>query len=389
MNKTINIILLLQASVFFNVEFCKNLHAEQYQDRILQGIPVNNSEEIDTEIIQAVKGKFNILAVPAFTRGGTYYKSNVINSWNGVKDDFEPFNYLVTSARKNSIRVYAILGVYYWGGKIFKEVPAAMLFNSGKSSVATPCPANPKTNKLIINIAEEVIAKFKADGIVIDMLTLHGERDCVCELCIQEFDKIANTNLANVLKGIDGYARVGKAIPSDSPLVQLREKYSALRSEQKERLLTELIAACKRTGPNIPVITIINERDINLHYNLVKKGVIDRVLIMDYNYGLKGDGAYQSFQSQAQRQAKLFSDIQKSKLIIGACSYSDVIERGKRLPKPPADLQREIELVRSLGYPISLYYSGETTDAQLNMLSAIFSAATDAKSTAKQDNSRR
>lgn len=137
----------------------------------VQARSVSSQKEIDAVLKRAEIGHFNALFVNTFVQGQALYNSDLVEKYERVEPDFDPLAYLVKAAHQRNIQVHAWLVAGPVGGTdgpILSQHPEWGMLSLDGEKANWLNYNRPDVRQFIIDLALEMVRKYKVDGIHFD-----------------------------------------------------------------------------------------------------------------------------------------------------------------------------------------------------------------------------
>jgi uncharacterized lipoprotein YddW (UPF0748 family) len=158
-------------------------------------------DEIDRAVDYATRARFHILFVQVRGRADAYYRSELEPAARGLErptDEFDPLDYFVKRAHEAGIAVHAWINVFYvWSdhenpppdnhivrthpewlavtrdGVRMDELPVSVWTQRGLEGYFVS-PGNPDARRHIVNVIEDIAARYAIDGVHLDYVRYPG-----------------------------------------------------------------------------------------------------------------------------------------------------------------------------------------------------------------------
>ncbi len=182
---------------------------------------LTQKKSIDEVLAFANKNGFNHIFAQVRGRGDAYYNSKIVPKSHLVEADFDPLDYLLKTNKNKNIKIHAWINIYYlWSSKTFPAQRNHLLYerpewidrNQNESYIKEQiylrnknqlkidgegfylAPTNPKVNKYLIDVVDELSKDYKIDGIHYDYIRFHNSNYGHNEKGLSEFSRTSSDN---------------------------------------------------------------------------------------------------------------------------------------------------------------------------------------------------
>lgn len=259
-------------------------------------------EQMDAVLGAAKKAGVNTVYVDTWYRGTVPYRNSKIAESSGeARKNPKYLHQLVGLVKKHGMRAEAYMDYGFWGGVSTPSLPKdsqeimglvhatrdmysldaagnwlVSVRNPQDNTYSLLCPANPKSQKMFIDLCCEVLDKEQWDGLNIERYWFNGPNYCHCDYCKKHFKQDTGMELSDDMS------------PTDVKWTE----FSKWRGKQIDRLMTDLSEAVRSKHKNMTVSATVYGVDDNEQQNLsvfwpgwLERKQVDYVICTAYGPG--------------------------------------------------------------------------------------------------------
>lgn len=225
-NRKIKLIFIVLPLVSLNI-FPNSLLPRVVDNSLwVKSTSILDSSSVDSVYNFAVKNKVNKLFYQVRYRGDALYNSDLVPRHEKLDSIFDPLNYILEKVDTTNIEIHAWFNTYILWSADKKPIDENHLYYNcqecfevdlnGKSDISIPLhqiqskswegvylsPLSPDVNTHLLNVINELISKYKIDGIHLDYLRYQDNFYGYNQYGLKEFEDNFSINPMDLKRGI-------------------------------------------------------------------------------------------------------------------------------------------------------------------------------------------